>query len=591
MIYKIADNILSPLGETTQQNYQAVKSGRSALARHDHRWALPESVTASLFTEEQEGRFMVSGLSRFESMVVTSVRQALSQTALDVSQPNVVLIISTTKADVELLEQVSPLQGTLGEVTSLSPADSALRIARELGFTTQPIVVCNACISGLSALILASRLLEDGQYDYAVVCGADSQSRFIVSGFQSLKALSTEPCRPFDMERIGLNLGEAAATMILSVNSKPSSVNWAIGPGAVRNDACHISNPAKNGEGSYRALTAVMGDRPADDLAFVNAHGTATIFNDQMESVAIERAGLSTVPVNGYKGYYGHTMGAAGVLETILSMAAVDDHTVLGTQGFEELGVSGKIHLSADSQPTSKTAFIKMLSGFGGCNAAVLLEVRGVKLEVRDYSQGSQQPHNISLTSHHSPLTSKHTVLIRPDAVEVDGRRLDIEGHGKDLLTAVYRQHVGDYPKFYKMDGLSRLGFVASELLLQAEGRERFVACDDRAVIFFNHSSSISADRKYLESIADPENFFPSPSVFVYTLPNIVTGEIAIRNHYYGETSFYILPERSESQMESILRASCLDPTTRSILTGWLDYEDDEHFIAELKIVNLTINK
>ena len=382
MIYKIADNILSPLGETTQQNYQAVKSGRSALARHDHRWALPESVTASLFTEEQEGRFMVSGLSRFESMVVTSVRQALSQTALDVSQPNVVLIISTTKADVELLEQVSPLQGTSGEVTSLSPADSALRIAHELGFTTQPIVVCNACISGLSALILASRLLEDGQYDYAVVCGADSQSRFIVSGFQSLKALSTEPCRPFDMERIGLNLGEAAATMILSVNSKPSTVNWAIGFGAVRNDACHISNPAKNGEGSYRALTAVLGDRPADDLAFVNAHGTATIFNDQMESVAIERAGLSAVPVNGYKGYYGHTMGAAGVLETILSMAAVDDHTVLGTQGFEELGVSGKIHLSADSQPTSKTAFVKMLSGFGGCNAAVLLEVRGEKLEV-----------------------------------------------------------------------------------------------------------------------------------------------------------------------------------------------------------------
>ena len=591
MIYKIADNILSPLGETTQQNYQAVKSGRSALARHDHRWALPESVTASLFTEEQEGRFMVSGLSRFESMVVTSVRQALSQTALDVSQPNVVLILSTTKADVEILEQVSPLQGTSGEVASLSPADSALRIARELGFTTQPIVVCNACISGLSALILASRLLEDGQYDYAVVCGADSQSRFIVSGFPSLKALSPEPCRPFDMERIGLNLGEAAATMILSVNSKPSSVNWAIGPGAVRNDACHISNPAKNGEGSYRALTAVLGDRPADDLAFVNAHGTATIFNDQMESVAIERAGLSAVPVNGYKGYYGHTMGAAGVLETILSMAAVDDHTVLGTQGFEELGVSGKIHLSADSQPTSKTAFIKMLSGFGGCNAAVLLEVRGEKLEVRDYSQGSQQPHNISLTSYHSPLTSKHTVLIRPDAVEVDGRRLDIEGHGKDLLTAVYRQHVGDYPKFYKMDGLSRLGFVASELLLQAEGRERFVACDDRAVIFFNHSSSISADRKYLECIDDPENFFPSPSVFVYTLPNIVTGEIAIRNYYFGETSFYILPERSESQMESILRASCLDPTTRSILTGWLDYEDDEHFIAELKIVNLTINK
>ena len=567
MTYKIADNILSPLGETTQQNYEAVKAGRSALERHDQRWALPESVTASLFSEEQEKRFAVNGLSRFQSMVVTSIRQALFQTTLDVSQPNVVLILSTTKADVELLEQIPSQQDRSGEIT---PAESALMIARELGFTTQPIVVCNACISGLSALILANRLLEDGQYDYAVVCGADSQSRFIVSGFQSLKALSTEPCRPFDMERIGLNLGEAAATMILSRQAETDAV-WTISRGAVRNDACHISNPVKNGEGSYRALTAAIGNHSSEELAFVNAHGTATIFNDQMESVAIERAGLSAVPVNGYKGYYGHTMGAAGVLETILSMAAIDDHTILGTRGFEERGVSGKIQLSADNQPTSKTAFVKMLSGFGGCNAAVLLEVGGKKSEVRSEKS----------------LTPQHTVLIQPNTVELDGRSLPIDATGKDLLKALYHQYVGDYPKFYKMDGLSRLGFIASELLLQAEDLERFVPCDDRAVIFFNHSSSIGADRKYLESIADPENFFPSPSVFVYTLPNIVTGEIAIRNHYYGETSFYILPERSEQQMEAILRASCLDTATRSIITGWLDYEDDEHFMAEIKTLQI----
>jgi len=581
MTYKIADNILSPLGETTQQNYEAVKAGRSALARYDQRWALPEPVMASLFSEEQEKRFTVDGLTRFQSMAVTSIRQALSQTSLDVSLPNVVLILSTTKADVEL-----------------SPSDSALIIAHELGFTTQPIVVCNACISGLSALILANRLLEDGQYDYAVVCGADSQGRFIVSGFQSLKALSTEFCRPFDMERIGLNLGEAAATMVLGKETEVKGQEsrnerwWIIGNGAVRNDACHISNPAKDGEGSYKALTAAIGDHSLESLAFVNAHGTATIFNDQMESVAIERAGLSSVPVNGYKGYYGHTMGAAGVLETILSMAAIDNHTILGTRGFEEHGVSGKIRLSADNQPTDKTAFVKMLSGFGGCNAVLYLEVRGEKrevrgekLEVRDYSQDIQQPHNISLTSHLSLLPSTHTVLILPNAVELDGRSLSVNATGKDLLKALYHQYVGDYPKFYKMDGLSRLGFVASELLLQAEGRERFVPCDDRAVIFFNHSSSISADRKYLESIADPDNFFPSPSVFVYTLPNIVTGEIAIRNHYYGETSFYILSERSEQQMEAILHASCLDPATKSILTGWIDYEDDDHFVAEIKII------
>ena len=579
MVYKVADNILSPLGATTAENYQAVKAGRSELQRHDQRWLLPDkALTASLFTKEQEQHFLVNGLSRFESMVVTSIREALSQATLDVSQPNVILIISTTKADVELLEE-SP------DSSILSPADSAQRIARELGFTTVPIVVCNACISGLSALILASRLLEDGQYDHAVVCGADSQSRFIVSGFQSLKAPSPEHCRPFDMERIGLNLGEAAATMILSRGVG----DWVIGPGAVRNDASHISNPAKNGEGSYLALKTVVNDSNQETLAFVNAHGTATIFNDQMESVAIERAGLTDIPVNAYKGYFGHTMGTAGVLETILSMAAIDDHTILATQGFEELGVSGKIHLSASHQPTAKTAFVKMLSGFGGCNAAIYLEVRSEKLEVRDYSQYIQLPHDISLTSHPSPLTSKHTILIQPDVVQVDGRSLPIDASDKDLLKTLYHQYVGDYPKFYKMDGLSRLGFVASELLLQAEGAERFVACEDRAVIFFNHSSSICADRQYLETIVDPANCFPSPSVFVYTLPNIVTGEIAIRNGYHGETSFYILPRCDEQMMQQILQASCLDPATRSILSGWIDYEDDTHFVADLRILNKSV--
>ena len=562
MVYKIADNILSPLGATTAENYQAVRAGRSALARYDQRWSLPDKVlTASLFSQEQEQQFLISGLSRFESMVVTSVREALSQTTLDVSQPNVILIISTTKGDVELLEE-SP------EADHLSPADSAQRIARELGFTTNPIVVCNACISGLSALILASRLLEDGQYDYAVVCGADSQSRFIVSGFQSLKALSPEPCRPFDMERMGLNLGEAAATMILGKGVG----DWTLGPGAIRNDATHISNPAKNGEGSCLALKTIVDDNDKESLAFINAHGTATIFNDQMESVAIERAGLADIPVNAYKGSYGHTMGAAGVLETILSMTALDDQTILATQGFEELGVSGRISLSASHQSTSKSAFVKMLSGFGGCNAALLLE------------KNSTRPTG----GYHSPFSSHHSVLLRPDAVEVDGRQLPIESFGKDLLTALYRQYVGDYPKYYKMDPLSRLGFIASELLLQAEGAERFVACDDRAVIFFNHSSSVCADRQYIETIADPDNCFPSPSVFVYTLPNIVTGEIAIRNCYHGETSFYILPRQDDRLMQQILQASCLDSATQSILCGWLDYEDDAHFEAQLKIINLS---
>ena len=557
MVYKIADNILSPLGETTEQNYQAVKAGRSALCRYTDHWQLPEPFTASLFSEAQWQALAAEGLTPFEALATSSVRRALKDAAVDPARKGVVLIISTTKGNVDQLTQET--------TDDLSPGASARKMARVLGFTTEPIVVCNACISGVSALLLAARLLEAGTYDVAVVCGADVQSRFVASGFQSFHVVSSEACRPFDMERTGLSLGEAAATMILSRQSQPQA--WGIVTGVVRNDAFHISSPAKDGEGACQALRQVMQGVSPSQLAFINAHGTATMFNDQMESVAIERAGLSAVPVNGYKGYYGHTMGAAGVLETILSMAALDDHTILGTKGFEEAGVSGKIRLVASSEATDKQAFVKIISGFGGCNAALLVAAN-----------------HISLHTPHSTLHDKIRVLITPERVCVDGRDISFAGTGKAMLTDLYKRYVGDYPKFYKMDRLSQLGFIASELLLQAEGRERFKDCDDRAIILFNHASSIMADRQYLSSIETPGQFFPSPSLFVYTLPNIVAGELAIRNHYHGETTFCILPERQDEVMHQVLQACCQDETTRSILGGWVDYQDDAHYEADLTV-------
>jgi 3-oxoacyl-[acyl-carrier-protein] synthase-1 len=145
---------------------------------------------------------------------------------------------------------------------------------------------------------------------------------------------------------------------------------------------------------------------------------------------------------------------------------------------------------------------------------------------------------------------------------------------------------VGDYPKFFKMDTLSKLGLVASELLLQAEGEPRFEPREDRAVVFFNRSASLQADTAYQATIQDPENFFPSPAAFVYTLPNIVTGEIAIRNKYYGETSFIVLPENDPEIMAQQLQLAFLDTMTQSILGGWLDCTDENHFEARLFLID-----
>ena len=181
---------------------------------------------------------------------------------------------------------------------------------------------------------------------------------------------------------------------------------------------------------------------------------------------------------------------------------------------------------------------------------------------------------------------TKHSVIITPDTVMVDGKPLEHKEKGSALLTELYRNHVGDYPKFFKMDTLCKLGFVASELLLQAEGEPRFVPREDRAIILFNRNASLQADTAYQATIQDPDNFFPSPAAFVYTLPNIVTGEIAIRNKYYGETSFYVIEDNDANIISRQLVNAFQDPKTLSILNGWIDCLDEEHFEAQLFLLD-----
>ena len=177
----------------------------------------------------------------------------------------------------------------------------------------------------------------------------------------------------------------------------------------------------------------------------------------------------------------------------------------------------------------------------------------------------------------------KAHVSITPEKVIVGEKMLIFDSVGADLLVEVYRKKVGDYPKFFKMDPLARLGFVATELLLGEETPRR-TDCEDRAVILFNRSASLADDAEYQKTIGK-DGFFPSPAVFVYTLPNIVTGEIAIRNKYYGETSFYVLEEKDDKIMKEIVDQAFQDPVTESVITGWLECSDQEHFEAELYLI------
>ena len=541
MVYAVARHIVTPLADTVEGNVNAILAGRTALACHtDVRGEpLQEPVTASLFASLPH----IEGYTDFESLCIEAVQTAVTGKGIDLQSNRCVFILSSTK----------------GEIWE-SMAQTAGHISSFFGNAEPPVVVSTACTSGVSAQIAAYRLLESGMYDTAVVFGCDLQNEFIISGFQSFHALSANPCRPFDRSRDGLNPGEAVAVLVLSTRPPQTSSIWRMDGGSVHNDANHISGPSRTGEGSLRCLQDMTRYANEKDLAFVSVHGTGTPYNDEMESIALHRAGLDETPVSALKGYYGHTMGAAGLLETILSMAAVEKGIILPSKGFTEQGTTYTVNLSNDVRTTNCQSFVKLLSGFGGINAAVCWTHTEDTTEAESVQKADKQWNTVAENSipHDEPVES------------------------------LYRREIGDYPKFYKMDRLSRLGFAAVQMLLKKakEQKPAFLLDTERCgILLANHWSSVHNDRQYQQTIADKQNYFPSPALFVYTLPNIVTGETAIYNHLFGETMFYVLPD--EQDMDKLVAATIQQSDCKQLITGWVEYEGENNYQANVRLIEI----
>lgn len=380
IIYQIADNIISPMGFTTEANIRAVTRGEiGGQSFPQNTWDVPEPFFASVIDDQKienagENLTGFNHLTRFEKLVILSTHDAITKAGIDATSPKTLFILSTTKGNIDLLENREK-PGYNDQQVHLWQSVKVL--ANYFKNPNQPLVVSNACISGVSAQIVAQRMLQSGKYKHAIVVGADLVSRFIISGFQSFKALSQQACKPFDANRTGLNLGEGAATIIYGVAENENQLpdqSIIFENGAITNDANHISGPSRTGEGLYLALQSVLSGHQPEEIGFINAHGTATPYNDEMESIALQRSGLQNTPVNSLKGYYGHTLGAAGVIETVISSQALKQNILIKSAGYEQCGVSNPLNIITETQNKPLESCIKMVSGFGGCNAAILLK-------------------------------------------------------------------------------------------------------------------------------------------------------------------------------------------------------------------------
>lgn len=374
----IADNIITSLGMDTARNMESIGHGHSGITFHPDRFHVPEPIFASVVPFEKVDEYFrtfagAGQFTDFEKVVICSVHEAATRINFDLSSPDTLFVISTTKGNVSLLDPAHKQKFKQERVHLWAAAEVITSFFHNLN---TPVVVSQACISGVSAILVARMFLETGRYRHIVVTGGDVLSKFIVSGFQSFKALSQGICRPFDASRDGLSLGEGAATIIFSIAGEselpPNSI--AVKTGAISNDANHISGPSRTAEGLFRALTQTFNNNDPASLAFINAHGTGTPYNDEMEAVAISRAGLEMVPVNSLKGYFGHTLGAAGIIETIVCMHSLKNSQLVKSLGFTSSGVSRSINMITGVQGTEGTECLKLASGFGGCNAVVRIK-------------------------------------------------------------------------------------------------------------------------------------------------------------------------------------------------------------------------
>ncbi|WP_288245097.1 beta-ketoacyl synthase N-terminal-like domain-containing protein [uncultured Chryseobacterium sp.] len=376
-IYITDYSCVTPLGFDVSSNWNALLQGKSGVALHkviQNLEPLYASMIDSEKLEEEFKRFFdpsqnkEMAFTRLEKMFLLSLRPLIERHNIT---EETAFILSTTKGNISLLKN----KKTLPEEVFLS--NLAQKIADFFGFKKKPIVVSNACVSGVMAIAVAKNMILAGKYKDAFVIAGDEISEFVISGFNSFQAIGTEICKPYDKNRDGINIGEAAAAVyITSKRDENENFSFKILGDSAINDANHISGPSRTGDGLSASIKNAMTEAhiSAEKIDFISAHGTATIYNDEMEAIAFNRMELQNIPLNSLKAYYGHCLGASGLLESIISMESALRKTLISSKNFKEPGTSKPLNIIKENQPAEIKYILKTASGFGGCNAAIVLE-------------------------------------------------------------------------------------------------------------------------------------------------------------------------------------------------------------------------
>lgn len=319
--------------------------------------------------------------SRATALLVAAAADLTARARLDAAPERIGLVVGTALGGVEELDHALAHDGGARRALDGLYDSPAHALADWLGVRGPVLTVSSACASGATALGLGADLLRDDAVDLVVAGGYDALCRFVMRGFDALRSLARDRVRPFDRRRSGLLLGEGAGLALLARERdvRGPRLGRLLGHGSA-SDASHVAAPDAEGRGLEAAIRAALaaGDADVADIDFVSAHGTGTLLNDRIETAVLKRVlgpRAGAVPVNSIKGALGHTMGAAATLEAVMCLLAARDGWIPPTVGFEEADPACDLDYVPDAPRAVRPR--RMLStslGFGGCNAALVLE-------------------------------------------------------------------------------------------------------------------------------------------------------------------------------------------------------------------------
>ena len=385
----VAAGVVSPLGFGLRETLDSLQEARDCITRVT-RFSVAECrcKTAGQVSDERllsnrskAGR--AQRLHRASHMMISALGEALAQSPQ--FKPELT-IVGTTSGGMSYGEDYLRALNRHGSLRHSPtwianyPAQKAVLDAQEtFGISAPCQVIANACASGTNAIGHAFECVRSGRYERILTGGYDALSELVFVGFDSLQASTPEKCRPFDRDRTGMVLGEGAAILALenldAARSRGARVLAEVTGYGMSTDNFHITQPNPSGIGPRRAMERVLQSAQisADGIDYINAHGTATPFNDAAEGKAISEL-FGRVPVSSTKSMMGHSLGAAGAVEVIVCLLALQHQFLPGNINFR--APDENIDLNVIANKTRPAALRTVLSnsfGFGGTNASIAI--------------------------------------------------------------------------------------------------------------------------------------------------------------------------------------------------------------------------